>query len=128
MLVERRLRQGHGAAAFAGASEKPAFTCYGAAAFAEASEKPPSLRYGAAAFAEAKTGRSGIQPLLKIRQSEAIPSSYNKKYTISKGCVGLLEPRVRRAGLVGVFGLSADGGGSLHDRLGRITGLHPDMG
>lgn len=26
----------------------------------------------------------------------------------------------------GVFGVSADGGGSLFDRLGRIIGLHPE--
>ncbi len=45
-----------------------------------------------------------------------------------QGRVGMLAPWQRRAGLVGVFGLSADGGGSLHGRPGRIIGLRSGMG
>ncbi len=42
--------------------------------------------------------------------------------------VGLLEPWVRRTGLIGVFPLSGDGGASLHGlRLGRIIGFHQGM-
>ncbi len=44
-----------------------------------------------------------------------------------QGRIGLLEPWARRACLVGVFGLSADGGGSLRGRLRRSIGFHPGM-
>ncbi len=36
-----------------------------------------------------------------------------------------MELQARRAGLIGVFGFSADGDGSLRGGLGRSIGFHP---
>ncbi len=53
-----------------------------------------------------------------------------RPFRLRRSRISLLEPKTRRAGLIGVFGLSADGGGSFHGLLhpGRNIGLHPGKG
>ncbi|MCP4692900.1 MAG: hypothetical protein GY859_32970 [Desulfobacterales bacterium] len=91
------------------ASERPAFACYGAAVFAGALFQEPGVCDGRRPF------RFRPGPLFEGRQH-------------LQGRVGLLDPKTWRAGLAGVFGLSALCGPSLHGHLGRIIGLHQSMG